>query len=74
MLTKGQLKDILAVCDGAGMSDNVEIKIQRPDLIRLELDASHFIVEKEDASYNMNASGHYDPSLSEASAIVLKQL
>lgn len=74
MLTKGQLKEMLSVADAAGVPDSVEVKMQRLDLVRLELDGGHFILEGQDASYSINAADHWAPSVSQPASMILKQV
>jgi len=71
-MTKGQLKEILAVCDGAGMEDNVQIQLEGP-AGRINLHGTAFKIERKDVNYGLDASEHWAPVSVQEDTIVLKQ-
>lgn len=74
MLNKGQLKEILQVCDNAGIPDSVEMKIRLLVGDKISLDDVHFIIDGQDSSFSIDVTGHWAAEVSESNAIVLKQI
>lgn len=72
-MTKGQLKEIIAALDTIGILDSVQIRVKLLDSSRVDLGEA-FILERQDAEYATDASGHYAPSVSQSDAVVLKQV
>lgn len=73
-MNKGQLKEIVAQLDSLGVADSAEVKVEIAiDNSRISLLAMPFKIEKQDATYSVDASGHWAPEVNQADAVVLKQ-
>lgn len=73
-MTKADLKVVMAQLEALGVPDSAFVKVQRPDLVRLDLQAQAFIVEGKDASYSIDNAGDWAGVVSEADAVVFKQV
>lgn len=72
-MNKLQLKEIIATLDAIGVPDTAEVKVEMAiDNSRIPL-KNEFKVEKQDAEFAVDASGHYAASVTQADAVVFKQ-
>lgn len=74
-MTKGNLKEILAQLEILGVNDNVEIVVRRAvDNSLINLQNQNFDVQGQDATYSIDASDHWAPTVSEPALVILKQV
>lgn len=72
-MTVQQLEDILAALNSLGVPKAAEIKVEMAiDNSRIVLQNA-FKLERQDAEFSVDASGHYAASVTQADAVVLKQ-
>lgn len=73
MLTKGQVKEIIAQMDAGGVPDSVQFGVKMLNGDKVELQNSFSIVGKN-SEFSIDASDHWAEQVAEAEGVYLKQV
>lgn len=74
MMTKAQLKLILAEMDAKGLADSAEIRVSMVAGGSIELNQNSFKVQLSDSDYTVDAGGNFAPTADQAAGGFLKQV